>query len=177
MGDDMMSANEMFHGEKSMKSIICVPVATSQFLDVADFLREQGSDRDPVAVIGEAITQYLVLAKDDPGTFLHHEFDDNPKTESRGYLWKNKETHLFLPHGTEIRMRYRDRNYHARVEGDEIIYEGKSVSPANLANTITNTSRNAWRDLWIKKPDWKEWLLADHCRGMTATIGGKRVEL
>jgi hypothetical protein len=161
-----------------MESQISVPVRISQFREVLDFLREHGSDRDPVDVIGEAITQFLVLATDDPKTFLHHEFDDVSKNESRGYLWRNKENYLFLPNGTEIRMRYRDRYHYAKVEGDEIRYEGRSVSPAILANTNTNTSRNAWRDLWIKKPGFSDWVLADHCRGVKAKLDdGTEVDL
>jgi hypothetical protein len=50
------------------------------------------------------------------------------------------------------------------VEGDDIIYEGRSVSPAVLVNTITDTSRNAWRDLWIKRPGDKGWGLAGDIR-------------
>ena len=33
------------------------------------------------------------------------------------------------------------------------------------ANTVSWTTRNAWRDLWIKRPADSEWLLADDCRG------------
>jgi|KBSSwiStaDraftv2_1062776.scaffolds.fasta_scaffold10095535_1 hypothetical protein len=29
----------------------------------------------------------------------------------------------------------------------------------------TYFSRNAWRDLWIKRPEDKEWKLAGECRG------------
>jgi hypothetical protein len=33
-----------------------------------------------------------------------------------------------------------------------------------MANIIAKSSRNAWRDLWIKRPDDKDWKLADDCR-------------
>ncbi len=54
--------------------------------------------------------------------------------------------------------------FYAKVEGDEIIYKGKSLSPASLANKIVNGSRNARRDLWLKRPENREWSLADESR-------------
>jgi hypothetical protein len=79
---------------------------------------------------------------------------------TRGSQWKN----LFLPRGTQLRMQYKGAYSYARVEDDEIIYRGKSISPGSLVNIIAGTSRNAWRDLWIKRPEDKEWRLADECR-------------
>jgi 5-methylcytosine-specific restriction endonuclease McrA len=81
-----------------------------------------------------------------------------------GYMWKSKDGDLFLPHGTKIRMRYKGKDFHARVEDNELIYDGKFHSPSSLANAITNSSRNAWRDLWVKRPGEGDWALADICR-------------
>jgi len=78
-----------------------------------------------------------------------------------GFQWKS----LFLPDGTEVRMQYKSVWYYAKVEGDKLIYEGEPITPGRLANTVSGTSRNAWRDLWIKRPADFEWLLADDCRG------------
>ncbi|TNC95157.1 MAG: hypothetical protein FD119_2578 [Stygiobacter sp.] len=153
-----------------MKSNVSVPVPTSQFIRLANFLREQGSDRDPVDAVSDAIEYWMENASWKPEDLL-------PETMNRGYTWKHKDSYLFLPHGTDIRMRYKDRTYYAKVEGDEIIYEGKPYSPASLANTIANSSRNAWRDLWIKKPGQNQWALADNCRGMTVKIDGTDIEL
>nr|WP_315429439.1 hypothetical protein [uncultured Albidiferax sp.] len=77
-----------------------------------------------------------------------------------GYQWKS----LFLPDSTEVRMQYKGDWSYARVEGDKLVYEGESITPGRLANTIAGSSRNAWRDLWIKRPADAEWLLADDCR-------------
>lgn len=92
-----------------------------------------------------------------------------PKTpvvdsDAVGYFWKNRDARLFLPHGTEIRMPYKGADHHAKVEGAEIIYKGKPTTPGQLANGITKTSRNAWRDLWIKFPGDDDWTLADDLR-------------
>ena len=61
-------------------------------------------------------------------------------------------------------MQYKGAYFYAKVDGDEIIYDGKPISPGSLANTIAGNSSNAWRDLWIKRPEDKEWKLADECR-------------
>lgn len=151
-----------------METYISVPIPTKEFLFLVDFLREQGSDRDPVVAIKDAINYWIENASWKQSDLMPEIFS----TESRGYTWKYKGTSLFLPHGTEIRMRYKEQYHYAKVEGDEIKYQGESVSPAVLANTVTRSderlgSRNAWRDLWIKRPWEKEWTLADECRKAT----------
>ncbi len=148
-----------------MKTSISVPIRTEVFLDLVDFLREQGSNRDPVATVEVAINYWIENASWKQEDLMPEIF----KTESRGYTWKYKETSFFLPHNTEIRMRYKEQYHYAKVEGDEIKYQGKPISPATLANTIATTdkglgSRNAWKDLWIKRPWEKEWTLADEFR-------------
>ena len=135
-----------------MKTQISVPVDTEQFLGLVDFLRSNGDPRDPVEVIGIAIEYWQDNASWKPELLA--------VSENRGYQWKN----LFLPEGTEIRMQYKGSYYYAKVEGDAIIYEGNPISPGSLANSITSSSRNAWRDLWIKRPQDREWKLSDDCR-------------
>ena len=62
-------------------------------------------------------------------------------------------------------MRYKGRQYHAEVRQEQIHYEGETFSPTELARKIaSNTSRNAWRDLLIKRPSDQEWQLADVMR-------------
>ncbi|MBV9827534.1 MAG: HNH endonuclease, partial [Alphaproteobacteria bacterium] len=91
-----------------------------------------------------------------------------------GYLWKHSTSRLFLPHDTEIRMHYKNKDYYARVQNDLIIYDGKSLTPSELANQIADgTSRNAWRDLYIKFPDDEGWRLAHDLReAPEATLDG-----
>lgn len=135
-----------------MKTNISVPISTQQFLELVDFLRSNNDPSDPVYVIENAINYWMENASWKPELLA--------KSSMRGYQWKS----LFLPHNTEIRMQYKGAYFYAQVEGDEIIYEGKTTSPGNLANMITKSSRNAWRDLWIKRPGDTEWKLADDCR-------------
>lgn len=82
----------------------------------------------------------------------------------QGFLWESPTGNVFLPSGTEIRMRYKHDEYFATVDGDQIFYEHKPYTPSQLANTITQTSRNAWRDLWIKFPGDEDWELAENLR-------------
>jgi hypothetical protein len=135
-----------------MNAGVAVPIPTQQFLELSDFLRSKNDRRDPVLAVRDAIDYWLQNADWKPELLS--------QSDTRGYQWKS----LFLPEGTQIRMSYKGTYHYAKVEGDQIIYEGKSISPGSLANTITSSSRNAWRDLWIKRPDDREWKLSDDCR-------------
>jgi HNH endonuclease len=89
---------------------------------------------------------------------------------STGYLWKSQSGRLFLPSGTAIRMQYKHGDHHATVGGNQFVYKGKPVSPSQFVHTITNTNRNAWRDLWIKFPGENDWMLAEDLRSDSPTI-------
>lgn len=79
---------------------------------------------------------------------------------SRGYQWKS----LFLPDSTELRMACADAQYYGRVTGDQIMFEGRSVSPRGMTLAIAGDGRNAWRDLWLKLPGERHWKQAIRCR-------------
>jgi hypothetical protein len=135
-----------------MKTQISIPIELDQFLGLVDFLRSNGDARDPVRAVADAIDYWIENASWKPDLItisVHH-----------GYQWKN----LFLPEGTEIRMQYKGVYSYAKVENDELLYNGQPTSPSNLANTIAGSSRNAWRDLWIKRPGDSDWCLADELR-------------
>jgi hypothetical protein len=139
-------------------STIAAPVSTELFVDLVDFLREKGSDRDPVAVIEEAI-RYWIDNADWKTEDLMPEVFERPR--HLGYLWKT----LLLPPGTQVRMKYKGTTYHAGVEGDDFLYVAKKISPSEFANQVASgTARNAWRDLWIKRPEDRDFRLADDLR-------------
>jgi len=135
-----------------MKTQISVPIDTELFLSWVEFLRSNGDARDPVIAIWDAMDYYMDNASWKPELLT--------KSVSRGYQWKS----LFLPDHTEIRMQYKGVYFYATVESDELVYNGKPISPSNLANTIAGSSRNAWRDLWVKRPGDADWCLADELR-------------
>lgn len=90
------------------------------------------------------------------------EFGD-PK---EGYHWAP----LFLPNGTAIRMEYKREAVYAAVKSGKIHFKHNTYSPSELARAIAvgekgqGTNRNAWRDLYIKRPGDAEWGLADELR-------------
>ncbi|WP_109477923.1 hypothetical protein [Paraburkholderia sp. C35] len=137
-----------------METQISVPVQTQQFISLVDFLRSNGDSRDPVLVVTEAIDYWMENAS--------WKSELLKKSATLGYQWKE----VFMEDGTEVRMQYKGQYYYAKVEGDQLIYEGAPTTPGSLANTIANSSRNAWRDLWLKLPSDPQWRLADDCRGL-----------
>jgi hypothetical protein len=143
-----------------MKTQIAVPIQTDTFIGLVDFLREQGSDYDPVAAVERAILYWIENASWKREDLM----PETVTSQSRGYTWRYKDTYLFLAQGTELRMRYKEQYHYAKVEGDEIMYQGERVSPGSLTKKIAGSSRNAWRDLWIRRPGESEWTLADQCR-------------
>ena len=116
---------------------------------VSDFLERTKDEQD-------WSQQYL--AKRDVERMLEETDSGNP---DKGYQWLT----VFLPNGTKLKMAYKARDNYAEVAHEKIMYEGESFSPSSLARHIASgTSRNAWRDLWIKRPRDKEWILADDLR-------------
>src|SRR5262245_24236781 len=152
-----------------MSSHISVPIPTEQFLRVVDMLRKHGSMSDPVGTVEMAIDYWLENASwkaEDliPGIPL--------ASTDRGYVWKQ----LFLPHGTIVRMKYQGQFHYAKVEGDDLVFDKKPISPSEFANEVTGTSRNAWRDLWIKRPTDQDYHLADTLRSEVAEAEAKAAE-
>ncbi|WP_348693812.1 hypothetical protein [Duganella fentianensis] len=78
----------------------------------------------------------------------------------RGYQWKT----VFLPEGTLLRSwSYGEHNY-AEVIGDQIIHQGRSVSPNQFARSFARSMRNAWIDLSIRRPGEHHYTIASRLR-------------
>src|SRR4051794_12591471 len=99
-------------------SEISIPISTSTFVGLVDFLRENNSARDPVEVIESAIDYWMMNAD------WKEEVLAPPVGAATGYSWKS----LFLPSGTTLRIRYRSQYHYAKVEGDKLIHQGMQVS-------------------------------------------------
>ena len=80
----------------------------------------------------------------------------------RGYQWQT----VFLPNGTKVWMSYKSQDSYAEIRHGKLHYGGEVVSsPSQFARRVAdNTSRNAWRDLYIKFPGEGSWKLADSLR-------------
>jgi hypothetical protein len=139
-------------------SEVNVPIPTGKFVELVDFLREKGSDRDPVEVVSVAIDYWMDNADWKTEDLMPEVFE---RPAYLGYHWKT----LLLPPGTQARMTYKGTTYHANVEGDDFLYQGKKMSPSEFANTVAGgTARNAWRDLSIKRPLDRGFRPADELR-------------
>lgn len=143
-----------------MNKTISVSIPSELFVRLANFLSEEGSDRDPVTAVADAIDYWIENASWKQENLMP-ESSKNRNTELSGYTWKYSDRCLFLPHGTELRQNYKGQYQYAKVEGDDIKYSGESITPGKLANTIARCSCNAWTHLWIKRPRDMEWMLAD----------------
>jgi hypothetical protein len=89
----------------------------------------------------------------------------------KGYRWQG----LLLENGSQLKMPYGGKDHFAEVRHQQIYYEGSPCSPSQFASRVANnTSRNAWRDIWIKSPSDREFRLADNLRRASET-GGRAV--
>jgi hypothetical protein len=133
---------------------ISVPISTDTFIGLVDFLREKNSLRDPLEVIESAIAYWTDNA-DWKDEIL------SPVGVATGYSWKS----LFLPSGTVLRLRYESEYHYAKIEGDKLVYDGAPIrSPNRFALRVTGGARDAWRDVWIKRPGDEDFVVADSFR-------------
>ena len=50
------------------------------------------------------------------------------------------------------------------MKGDEIVFRGRAVSPRQMVTAAAGEPRNAWRDLWVRRPQDHAWPQADVMR-------------
>ncbi len=135
-----------------MFTTLSVQLPTDTLLRLVERLKSRGGSQDMSEAITSAIESWLDGHSD--GSHVQEGFG------ARGYQWKS----LFLPEGTILRSwSYGEHNY-ARVEGDEIIHEGKAVSPNQFARSFARTTRNAWFDLSVRRPGEKHFKMASLLR-------------
>lgn len=79
-----------------------------------------------------------------------------------GHLWKP----VFLPNGTRLRMHYKSKSYHAQIRKEVIAdEEGSHESISQWVRSVASgTARNAWHDVWIKRPSDADYIYADKLR-------------
>src|SRR5471032_2070713 len=142
-----------------MKSTVSLQVDTAVLLRLIAQLRQLGGAQDVSEAITAAIAFWLDERAKAPAV--------GDPANVRGYQWKS----LFLPEGTVLRSwSYGEHNY-ARVEGDQIIHQGRSVSPNQFAQSFARSTRNAWTDLFVRRPGDKQFKLA--CLLRRDLAGGK----
>jgi hypothetical protein len=133
---------EAQRGESMKSEAISVEVLSRVYLELAQQLKQCGDRRQPAEVVNLAIKAWLA--------------SNGPDADRHGYQWKE----LFLPNGTELRLRYQGDYYYASISDDELLYADEAVSPRGWALMVTGTVRNAWRDMWIRRSVHEPWTRA-----------------
>ncbi|MBA5607902.1 hypothetical protein H3H36_21325 [Duganella sp. FT3S] len=123
------------------RSETAVPPAA--YRELSDYLRQSGSTLTTTEAIVRALQHWMAAQRE-------------TRVPLQGYQWKC----LFLPEGSQVRMRFGDTWHYAEVMGDEIMYRSRVVSPRQLTMAIAGDGRNAWRDLWIRRPGERDWTAA-----------------
>ena len=81
--------------------------------------------------------------------------------ERRPLVWKD----ITVPAGSEVRMSYKNVEHYAEIKAGRIVDYDGTFTPSEWASKVAdNTSRNAWRDLWFRKPLAKNWVSAQQLR-------------
>lgn len=134
---------------------LAIPVDVQS--DLEAFLRKAASPLNVSEASRSATLAWLAAQRTDmPASATH----------VGGYQWKC----LFLPNGSELRVRHDARNFYALVDGDRIVYQGRSFTPRQLTLAIAGDGRNAWRELWVRLPGEKSWQRAHDMRRALADV-------
>lgn len=147
----------------------CIPIPSRI---IGEFYLRRGPSADISGWIENVLEDYLERTEDDEG--WNEEYYDYISVRKwgraeldefgdpgRGYHW----TPIFLPNGSEISMEYKREKYVAVVKHEKIHYKDKTYTPSEFARIVANnTSRNAWRDLYVRRPGEARWVLADQLR-------------
>jgi hypothetical protein len=149
---------------------VCIPVRTSL---VAEWMSRLDAPERFARHMEGILEHWLVTEEDNPDCWgdAHAEklavrraagdSGQNYGPRSEGYQWLN----VFLPNGTQLKMTYRGKTSFAEVRNKKIMFGGEDVSPSEFVSRVANnTSRNAWRDIWMKRPDDKDWVFSDDLR-------------
>ena len=143
----------------------------------AEFILRKGESVDVTSWIINVVEDYLERTKHDDDWCEAYKDQVNERLIEEvnvfgdpkyGYQWST----LFLPNGTRLRMQYKGAYYYAVVADEKIVILEKdsplsdgNYSPSEFASKVANnTQRNAWRDLWVKRPADRDWELADDLR-------------
>jgi hypothetical protein len=137
-------------------SAISIPVEHRLIAEI--ILRSQGRV-DPVGLIDSIVSDYLDRTEGDADIWslahaeevaeTNRDDSDQYGDPTKGYYWNR----VFLPNGTALLSSYKGQQHRAEIRHEQLVYDGKPSTPSQFASMVANnTSRNAWRDLWVKRP-------------------------
>jgi hypothetical protein len=127
-----------------------LPISQELYQQLASACINSGFKQETWEIGAAAIREWMI--RNNPDSFAM------PATS--GYQWK----HIFLPNGTLLRTIFNGKNFHCLVDDDQILYNGKKVSPSGFANAVGGVRRNAWKVIWILFPNSSVWKLAGTMR-------------
>lgn len=137
----------------------------------ADLVRRSGNS-DVSGYINHSVESFLERSEGDPDLWSAKYIEKLAEDEDeeflakygdpgRGYQWGA----VFLPNGTQVRMTYGGQDTYTEIRHGRFCYDEESMSPSQFARRVArNTTRNAWRDLYIKFPGDASWKPADSLR-------------
>jgi hypothetical protein len=131
-----------------------IPVPMDVFMALSEYLDTNYIKDEIGDALGKFVLDWIAQQKA-PAVA-----EETPPPAGGGYQWKQ----VFLPSGTRLRTMANGKNYYAVVTGDDILYDGRRVSPSIFANAVASTTRSAWRTLWLQFPDSTQWRRASDCR-------------
>ncbi|WP_426343486.1 hypothetical protein ACN9MU_22535 [Pseudoduganella sp. R-32] len=142
--------------------LFSLPASLETYQGLGNFMYTHGLKQEMFEIVDEAINTWMegfVTAQ-----------SRRAASTLDGYQWKN----VFLPDGTTLRNVYKRTSYLAHVEGRELLFEGKCVSPAQFVNRVGGAFRNAWATIWIRFPNEGEWKQAMSLRKKTPQFKSKQ---
>jgi hypothetical protein len=129
---------------------MALPISLEIYQQLVSASVKSGFSQEIWEIGAAAIREWMV--RNDPDSFAMPSLS--------GVQWK----HVFLPNGTLLRTVFNGKNFHSRVEGDELIYDGKKVSPSGFVNAVGGVRRNSWKSVWILFPNSSVWKSAESLR-------------
>lgn len=142
-----------------MDAWVTVPIHSRQLQRLIEQLGRRGGAPDLQQAFADAIELWLAEQS-------KLQIGGDPSAV-HGYQWKT----VFLPDGTLLRtVSYHDEQY-ARVQGSEIIFNGRAVTPNQLAHWAGRGTRNAWNDIYVRRPQDKFYILANGLRRLVRQEG------
>ena len=137
----------------------------------ADLVRRSGT-ADVSGYIDHSVETFLERTEGDPDIWSAEYIEKLVDQEDEAYLEKYGDpgrgyqwSLVFLPNGTKVRMSYGNQDSYAEIRHGRLCYGEEAMSPSQFASRVANnTSRNAWRDLYIKFPGEGSWKLVDNLR-------------
>ena len=124
--------------------------------ELADYLERTGSILSPDEALGHAVREWIA-SREDGRVAL--DVGAAPRRPG-GYQWKC----LFLAHGSELRFFHDGQFHYAEVRDDLLVHNNRPVSPRQFMLGVIGEPRNAWHELWVRRPSDARWKLTSVLR-------------